>query len=76
MLCYFSFSEKLMNKMSKTIRARVSKTMAYRTKVAALLEIEGNIREQYARLGDYGRELQRVDPATTWRENMIDKGGK
>ncbi|KAL6128364.1 hypothetical protein ACLB2K_071719 [Fragaria x ananassa] len=58
--------EKLMKKMSKTIRARVSKTMAYRTKVAALLEIEGNIREQYARLGDYGRELQRVDPATTF----------
>ncbi|XP_024200093.1 kinesin-related protein 4-like [Rosa chinensis] len=51
--------------MSTKIKARVSKQMAYRAKRAALLELEGSIREQFARLADYGKELQRVDPATT-----------
>lgn len=39
--------------------------MAYRAKMAALLVLEGSIREQYVRLRDYGREVQRVDPSTT-----------
>ncbi|XP_024155794.1 uncharacterized protein LOC112163759 [Rosa chinensis] len=39
--------------------------MAYRAKRAALLEVEESIIQQYARLRDYGRDLQRVDPATT-----------
>ncbi|XP_040372946.1 uncharacterized protein LOC112194351 [Rosa chinensis] len=51
--------------MSATIRARVSRSQNYRAKRAAMLEVEGSIREQYARLRDYGMELHRVDPATT-----------
>ncbi|KAM5550852.1 hypothetical protein ABKV19_027282, partial [Rosa sericea] len=50
--------------MSASIRAGVSKSMAYRAKRAALLEVEGGIKEQYARLADYGKELQRADPGT------------
>ncbi|XP_062023137.1 uncharacterized protein LOC133739371 isoform X2 [Rosa rugosa] len=57
--------ESLAKTMSASIRARVSRSMAYRAKRAALLEVEGSIKEQYARLRDYGRELQRADPATT-----------
>ncbi|XP_024162805.1 uncharacterized protein LOC112169929 isoform X2 [Rosa chinensis] len=57
--------ESLAKTMSASIRARVSKSMAYRAKRAALLEVEGSIIEQYARLRDYGRELQRADPSTT-----------
>ncbi|XP_062020915.1 uncharacterized protein LOC133737360 [Rosa rugosa] len=57
--------ESLAKTMSSTIRARVSNSMAYKAKRQALLEYEGSIREQYARLCDYGRELQRVDPATS-----------
>ncbi|XP_062020892.1 uncharacterized protein LOC133737327 [Rosa rugosa] len=51
--------------MSTKIKARVLKQMAYRTKRAALLELEGSNREQFARPANYGRKLQRVDPATT-----------
>nr|XP_011465772.1 PREDICTED: uncharacterized protein LOC105351885 [Fragaria vesca subsp. vesca] len=51
--------------MTSIIRSKVHKWTAYRAKRAALEEVEGSIREQYARLHDYGRELQRVDPTTT-----------
>ncbi|XP_024158512.1 uncharacterized protein LOC112165999 [Rosa chinensis] len=57
--------ENLAKTMSASIRAGVSKSMAYRAKRAALLEVEGGIKEQYARLADYGKELQRADPGTT-----------
>ncbi|XP_062013810.1 uncharacterized protein LOC133730190 [Rosa rugosa] len=57
--------ESLAKTMSSTIRARVSNSMAYKAKRQALLEYEASIREQYARLCDYGRELQRVDPTTS-----------
>lgn len=58
-------ADSLARAMTKEIRAKVHKWTAYRAKVAALEEVEGTIREQYARIQDYGRELQRVDPATT-----------
>jgi HJR/Mrr/RecB family endonuclease len=51
--------------MSADIKAKVSKKMAYRAKREALLVIEGRIREQFARVIDYGMELTRVDPSTT-----------
>ncbi|XP_024190660.1 uncharacterized protein LOC112194674 [Rosa chinensis] len=57
--------DSLAKTMSASIRARVSRSMAYRAKRIALLEVEGSIREQYDRLRDYGMELQRVDPATS-----------
>ncbi|XP_062019055.1 uncharacterized protein LOC133735674 [Rosa rugosa] len=58
--------ENLAKTMSASIRAGVSKSMVYRAKRAALLEVEeGGIKEQYARLADYGKELQRADPETT-----------
>ncbi|XP_024196125.1 uncharacterized protein LOC112199326 [Rosa chinensis] len=51
--------------MSANIKARVSTQMAYKAKREALLEVEGSIRYQFARLKDYGSELKRVDPETT-----------
>lgn len=59
------YTESLAQTMSAEVKAKVTRQMAYRAKRAALLVLEGSIREQYARLRDYGRELQRVDPSTT-----------
>ena len=65
-MCHFFFhnAESLAKTKTSTIRSKVHKWTAYRAKRATLEEIEGSIREQYARLHDYGRELQRVDPTT------------
>ncbi|XP_024200627.1 uncharacterized protein LOC112203965 [Rosa chinensis] len=57
--------ENLAKMMSASIRAGVSKSMAYRAKKATLLEVEGSMKGQYARLDDYERELQMVDLTTT-----------
>ncbi|XP_024157216.1 uncharacterized protein LOC112165052 [Rosa chinensis] len=57
--------DSLAKTMSANIKARVSTQMAYKTKRAALLEVEGSIRYQFARLKDYGSELKRVDLETT-----------
>ncbi|XP_040362682.1 uncharacterized protein LOC121049420 [Rosa chinensis] len=58
-------TESLAQTMSSEVRVKVSKQMAYRVKKAAILALEGTIKEQYARLRDYGNELKRVDPSTT-----------
>ncbi|XP_061993413.1 uncharacterized protein LOC133711279 [Rosa rugosa] len=57
--------DSLAKTMFANIKARVSTQMAYKAKRAALLEVEGSIRYQFARLKDYGSELKRVDPETT-----------
>ncbi|XP_062021198.1 uncharacterized protein LOC133737709 [Rosa rugosa] len=51
--------------MSAGVKARVSNQQAYRTKKAALARLEADIKEQYARIKDYGDELRRADPNTT-----------
>lgn len=58
-------TESLAQTILAEVKAKVTRQMAYRAKRAALLVLEGSIREQYARLRDYGREFQRVDPSTT-----------
>lgn len=63
-LCVYC-AESLAQTMSADIKAMVSKQMAYRAKREALRVIEGGIREQFARVRDYGMELMRVDPSTT-----------
>ncbi|KAM5570015.1 hypothetical protein ABKV19_017171 [Rosa sericea] len=57
--------DSLAKAMSASIRARVSSQMAYKVKRAALLEVDGFIKFQFARLRDYGNELKRADPDTT-----------
>lgn len=51
--------------MSAGVKARVSNQQAYRAKKAALARLEADIKEQYARIRDYGDELRRADPNTT-----------
>ncbi|KAL6146398.1 hypothetical protein ACLB2K_057077 [Fragaria x ananassa] len=51
--------------MQREVKAKVSYQQAYRTKKAALELLEASIREQYARLRNYGAELVRADPNTT-----------
>lgn len=51
--------------MQREVKAKVSYQQAYRTKKAALELLEASIKEQYARLRDYGAELVRADPNTT-----------
>ncbi|KAK9929542.1 hypothetical protein M0R45_026637 [Rubus argutus] len=58
-------TDSLAQTMSASVKAKVSIQQAYRTKRAALKLLESSIREQYARIRDYGHELKRVDPNTT-----------
>ncbi|XP_061993572.1 uncharacterized protein LOC133711469 [Rosa rugosa] len=51
--------------MAAGVRARVSFQQAYRTKKAGLKRVERSMKEQYARLQDYAKELKKVDPDTT-----------
>lgn len=63
--CVSVFPDSLAQTMSASVKAKVSIQQAYRTKRAALKLLESSIREQYARIRDYGHELKRVDPNTT-----------
>ncbi|XP_040374570.1 uncharacterized protein LOC121052773 [Rosa chinensis] len=58
-------TECLQQTMAAGVRARVSFQQAYRTKKAALSLLEKSIKEQYARVQDYAKELKRVDPETS-----------
>ncbi|XP_024171385.1 uncharacterized protein LOC112177321 [Rosa chinensis] len=58
-------TESLAQAMSAGVKARVSNQQAYRAKKAALSLLEADIKEQYARIRDYGDELRRADPNTT-----------
>ena len=58
-------AESLAKTMQSEMRVKVNKQMAYKVKVAVFEEVEGSIRDQFARLKDYGNELKRVDPDTT-----------
>ncbi|XP_062014217.1 uncharacterized protein LOC133730686 [Rosa rugosa] len=57
--------DSLAKAMNASIRARVSSQMTYKVKRAALLEVDGSIKFQFAWLRDYGNELKRADPDTT-----------
>ncbi|XP_024195875.1 uncharacterized protein LOC112199041 [Rosa chinensis] len=58
-------TEALAQAMSTGVKVRVSNQQAYRTKKAPLAHLEADIKEQYARIRDYGDELRRADPNTT-----------
>lgn len=61
----FLATEALMKSMSAGVKARVSFQQAYRTKKAAVQQLEKSLKEQYARVQEYATELRRVDPDTT-----------
>ncbi|XP_024164046.1 uncharacterized protein LOC112171035 [Rosa chinensis] len=65
MIRFACLTEALAQAMSARVKVRVSNQQAYRTKKATLALLEADIKEQYARIRDYGDELRRADLNTT-----------
>jgi len=55
----------IQDELARKYQLRVTRMKAFRAKLKAEKQIKGDYREQYAKLRDYGLELQRANPGTT-----------
>ena len=54
-----------MDRVKKEMKFQISKMKAWRARDYALRQINGDEKEQYARLYDYRKELLRTNPGST-----------